>query len=259
MTTRIFYRLVVLAALSLLTASSRADSILLSYVGVDAGGQESIKLNGASESGPNGVQTMATRNAVGPLASGLSSHIWAYCYELGQYTDFPYNTYQVVPLASAIGADKAALISQLWAKHYDSSWETQTYIYRGGSYGGYTAGQPASTPENTKALAMVLAIYEIKYDFSGTLGSLNFSAGTFQATGSNPSAAVSTAQSWLSNLLLPKDYHGPMANLVALTNPNLQDLIAASSSVPLPSAAFMGLGLLGTLIGGTTVRQKRRA
>jgi hypothetical protein len=115
---------VVFCVLTCLSGFTFADTIQLAYVAVDAGGQESLTLNGNAMSGANGVQAMHTQNASGQLASLIGANAWVYCYELGRNTDFPFTNYNVAPLASGfgadvMGADKAALISQLWAQHYN--------------------------------------------------------------------------------------------------------------------------------------------
>lgn len=230
-----------------------SDTIQVAYKGVDAGGEEALRLDGSYLHGANGVQVMQTRNAVGSLAEKLPSTVWAYCTELGQYTDFPFNTYNVVDVNAEFGSVKGNLIRQLWAQHYDKTWETQTYIYYGGNQGGYTSGQPANTPENVKALAFQFALYEIRYDFDETsLSSLSLNAGRFQgdASGTNPSAAVSTAAAWLNSLLLPANYQGPLADLVALKNSSLQDLI-----VQVPEPTTLGLLALGGVM--VTLRRKK--
>ena len=224
-----------------------ADTIDISYVAVDAGGQESLILGGTAMNGANGVQAMHTQNPVGPLASLITQNAWVYCYELGAYTDFPFNTYNVSALASVMDTGKAALISQLWAQHYDQTWQSSTPIYYGGNYGGFVGGQPADTLENQQALAMNFAIYEIYYDFTGTIASLDLANGVFKAdsAGTNPTLAVSTAAGWLGSLVLPENYTGPSAQLLGLTNSNLQDLIV---EVPEPATiSILAIGALALL------------
>jgi len=240
-----YFFILIFCIFTIFSGFTFADTIELAYVGVDAGGQESISLNGTAMSGANGVMAMNTKNAVGLLAGLISTpNAWAYCYELGAYTDFPHYTYTVQPLAQAMDSGKAALIAQLWAQHYQTAWQASTYIYRGGSYGGFAPGEPANTTENQQALAMNFAIYEIFYDFNGTLASLNLNANSFIAktSGTNPVEAVNIAGQWLSSLLLPQDYTGPQAQLLALTNSSLQDVI-----VEVPEPATMILLALGSL------------
>ena len=219
-----------------------ADTIKLAYVAVEAGGNENITLNSTTYSGANGLMKVNTQNPVGPLASQIPAATWAFCFELGQYTDFPYTSYNVQTLASAMAPAKAELIRQLWAQHYNPAWQSNTYIYYGGSFGGWTSGQPSNTTENQQALAMNFAIYEILYDFSGSLASLNLSSGSFKVNSANPSAATTTASNWLSSLVQDSLYSGPKANLLGLTSSTLQDLIVEippSTNVPEPASAAL--------------------
>lgn len=230
-----------------------ADTIQLSYKYVEAGGSLSGVLNGTDyTNGANadGMQFMETANAVGPLASQIGSGVWAACRELGQFTDFPFNTYQVGLLEnSSIGTPKANLIRQLWAKHYDYSAQTNTPIFYGGSFGGFVGGQPADNAENRASLAFIYAIYAIRYNFDGTAGSLTVSNNTlafYQYADSNP-ASIALSNSWLSGLDL--NYTGPLPTLLDLTSDTLQDLVI---EVPAPGAT----GLLA--VAGLSAFRRRR-
>jgi hypothetical protein len=225
-----------------LSAGARADIISLAYVGVDAGGDEAITLNGQGYSGANGLMAVNTKDASGPLASLIASHTWTYCMaDYGHYADFSYSVYSVGTLDSALGTDKAALIDQLWAQHHNSAWEADTYIYYGGNNGGWTAGEPGNTLENQQALAMVLAISEIRHDFISSLSDLNLSAGNYVANSANPGDAIGIAASWLSALVMPSDYTGPQAQLLALMSDDRQDMITVEVPEPM-TLAVLGLG-----------------
>ena len=232
-------------AVTCISAFACISTIEMAYYAVDAGGRQSVSLGCSTYNGANGVMVMNTRNPIGELANLVGDHIWTYCYDHGAYSSFSYATFNVLLLQDAMNSDKANLIRQLWALHYDDSWESDTYIYRGGSYGGFVSGQPANTVENQEALAFSFAVYEITYDFNGSIGSLNLSNGSLVAnvSGTNPAAAVAIAQGWLSSLILPCDYDGPLAQLVSLSNCSLQDVI-----VEIPEPATMALLSLGLLI-----------
>lgn len=236
-------KIAVLVLLVLASVAAYADMIDLAYVALEAGGNKNVNLNGTGYSGANGLMAVDTQNPVGPLANLINANTWAYCNDLGQHADFPFATYTVATLETDLGADKAGLISQLWAQNVDPAWMTDTYIYYGGNQGGWQAGQPANTAENQEALAMVLAIYEIRYDFTSSLGDLDLSAGAFKANSTNPASALSIAQGWLSALVMPADYNGPTAQLLSLTNAKLQDMI-----VEVPEPASMALLALGSLL-----------
>lgn len=227
------------------SAFATINTIEMAYFAVDAGGQQSVSLNGNAYNGANGVMAMNTCNPIGELANLVGDHIWTYCFDHGSYSSFSYGTFNVAMLQDAMNSDKAKLISQLWALHYDHSWQGDTYIYYGGNQGGFVSGQPANTVENQEALAFSFAVYEITYDFNGSIGSLNLSNGSLRAnaSGTNPSSAVSISQSWLNSLILPGSYNGPMAQLVSLSSNSLQDVI-----VEIPEPATMALLSLGLLL-----------
>jgi hypothetical protein len=78
----------------------------------------------------------------------------------------------------------------------------------------------------------------------GLLDSLDLSKGSViaNASGTNPSSAVAIAQGWLSSLVLPCNYTGKMAQLVSLSNNNLQDVITE-----IPEPATIAVLTLGSL------------
>jgi len=226
--------------LSVLSPIALADTIEVAYVAVEAGGNKNVTLDGGGHTNANGLLAIDTRNPSGPLANLIGADTWAYCCQIDAYADFPFNIYNVATLETDFGSDKAGLISQLWAQNYDNSWQSDTYIYYGGNQGGWQSGEPSDTAENRQALAMVLGIYEIIYDFSETLSSLDLSSDRFIANSTNPTGAISIAQGWLDSLVLPGEYIGPSAQLLSLTSASCQNFIV---EVPEPiTLCFLGLG-----------------
>ena len=253
------YLIYLMAVWAVLSSVALANTIEVAYVAVEAGGQENVVLNGSGHSGANGALAINTRNPVGPLAQLIGDEQLAYCYELTAYADFAFRTYNVQALDSALGNVKANLIGQLWAQHYNPAWQSDTYIYFGGSHGGWTADQPANTTENQQALALNLAIYEITYDFDTTLGSLDLTGGSFKVSSTNPSAATGLAADWLSDLVEPGAYTGQLAQLLSISNCSYQDFIIeipGSSDVPEPTSLLMLLGSLPLLSGKAFNKKK---
>lgn len=237
------------SALFCTSAFADLNEIEMSYEGIDAGGKQGIILNGDNMTFGNGLLAIDTKNSNGELAELLGERVWGYCYELEQYASYNYNTYEVAPLQEAIATDKADLISQLWAQHYDSSWEQSTFI---NSY------YPENTLENQNALAFSFAIYEIIYDYDGNMNDLDLSVGSLRSRASrtNPSEAVGIAESWLSSLVDPSLYTGPLAQLVSSHNDSRQDFIVAIPGVvEVPEPATMTILALGSLV----LLRKRRA
>jgi hypothetical protein len=149
-----------------------------------------------------------------------------FCIELTEHVSLGGSyAFDVVDLASApdpggwgvglgMGTAKADLLRELWGRHY------------------------ASVADSTTAAAFQVAVWEIVYDDGLALG-----GGSFQVKfpdGPVP-AYLSTAQSWLGSL----DGSGPAASLYALSRAGVQDQVFEVAHVPLPLAAWSGLGLLG--------------
>ena len=161
-----------------------------------------------------------------------------FCIELTQVIHYGGRyTYEEIDLASGpspggwgvgagMGQDKANLLGELWAAHYDE-----------------TAGS------RDKSAAFQLAVWETVYD-----DGLALDGGSFRVRDAGTSAApacVGLAEDWLSSLT----GHGARARLGALSSPTAQDqLYLCDSSIipgplpaPLPGAAWLGMGLLAGL------------
>jgi PEP-CTERM motif len=230
-----------LSALLCTSVFADLNEIEMSYEGIDVGGKQGIILNGDNMTFGNGLLAIDTKNPDGKLAELLGERVWGYCYELEQYASYQYNTYQVASLQEAIATDKADLISQLWAQHYDHSWEQSTLI---------NAYDPDNTSENKNALAFSFAIYEIIYDYDGDLGDLDLAVGSLRSriSKTNPSEAVGIAELWLNGLVDPSVYTGPMAQLLSSSHGSRQDFIVEiTGPVVVPEPATMTILALGSL------------
>lgn len=230
-----------------------ADTIDLSYKYVEAGAVLDVYLGSTryyhGNQGADGVARVDTRNPSGALAAQLATGIWAACYEVDQSTNFAPQTYTIQSLDSVFSPGQASLIRQLWANCHDADAETGTPIFYGGSNGGFTSGEPANTAENINSIAFIYAIYEIRHDYDGSMGSLdptdgNFKLGPDQSPLGLPTTGLQSildaTQTMLDGLVDPQAYTGHIPDLLALTNLSWQDFI-----VEVPEPATLALLALG--------------
>ena len=241
--------------------TAQADTINLSYQYVEAGAvldayHDTTRYYWGSLAG-DGLMRMAAQNPVGPIASKLSPILWATCFEIQQFTDFASKTYTIHLLEDVFTPGQASLVRQLWANYYDHAVESSTPVFYGDGFGGFVPGEPANTLENITSIAFVYALYEIRYDYDGTLASLDPTAGSFRL-GPNqsplgPPTILQATQAMLASLVNPQDYNGRLPDLLALTNPDHQDVIVeVGFGVPEPTT------LLLVALGGLAVLRRRR-
>jgi hypothetical protein len=171
------------------------------------------------------------------LANG---YIGGFCMDLSQEILSGSNSYDVIMpqdgprpttfLGSTMGAQKAAYLSELWGRYYDTAWSV---------VGNYTSQQ------NSNAEAFAAAVWEIVYEDLPT-SSANWDVTKDSTGGSRGFKAENldylTANNWLHSL----NGTGPMADLRSLSNTYSQDmLVAIPPSVPEPATvAIMSLGFL---------------
>ena len=152
----------------------------------------------------------------------IADPLMGFCIDMLQSPPSTDTTFDVVALTEApdptfigstITAEKADLLRELWGRHY------------------------SPTMTNQQAGEFQLAVWEIVFETSGTYDISN---------GSLRSNSLNTGT---NALLTSLDGTGPMANLVALTNPQYQDMLA-ELAVPAPEAIGLtsfGLAILGWL------------
>jgi len=160
------------------------------------------------------------------------------CIEVDQYINFGGNyTYNMIELedgpkpglalgAGPMGDTKADQIRKLWAAHYDEA-----------------------LTSNDKGAAFQVAVWETVYDDDDDLFAGGFRA-RYTSLASAPTF-VQLAQQWLNGV----SGLTAMANLGAMSSCRQQDQIVM---VPLPAAAWAGMGLLGGIAAIRRARRKAR-
>lgn len=236
-----------------------ADSVDLAYNGsLSRLTAISYHWSGGNFGGSAGSLGFNTANATG-VATQLygpqnANQMTAFCIELGQVTNTGSHTYEVKDLDEApnpggggpggttYSSVVVARLNEVVARAYLSGWITSALQIAGGVTNAQVAG-------------IQLAIWEAIWETEGA--TLDLTTGTSYENSGNSAARTA------ANTLLAGYNNGgrlTVNGLVALTNGSYQDQIAILGDdfavVPLPTAAWAGLGLLGVAVG---VRRLRKA
>ena len=219
---------VVLSAMS--QAAFAVDTVEASRVGY--GLTQNINVTGSQIGGsftfPVGQFVYNFRNGVGEGAL-LNGDTLTFCTDLAQDVFPGYALYNVVPVANTpdpgpvMGGAKAQAIADVWAA---------------------IAGQQFTSAPHAAAFQML--VWEIVYDFTGSVGSLDASSGNVQYQSS-----ASTAGHFSSTLAIFNSFKsavgggGSLSDLRAVTNGDNQDqivIIPAPGAIALVgAAAFMAV------------------
>ena len=229
-------------SIMLVILASTASAGVIGTIKIEGGSfalSDSVILYGGSFTGgpavPAGIFKLTTSN---PTGAGVEVPNYGFCIELpqsiaGGYTytvrdleDAPLPVNASYSAATPMGPDKAALISELWGRHFNTAW-----LVQGGTTGGIANSQLGE--------AFGVAIWEIVWE-TDTLLDVTVGNG-FRAENVEQSAL---ANQWLDSL----DGTGPMADTVALSNNDRQDFVTV------PEPASMALLVLGALV----LKRKRK-
>ena len=210
-----------IAVVIVATAATRASAGWVTATFSDVNPGQVVTIHSASmglnETGWAGVYNF--KNASGDLTGDLRT----FCIDIAQgiYTNTT-ATFELKNLSSAptpgtaMGQDKANLISELWGRDF------------------------ASITTNSQAAAFQIAIWEIINEKSGN--ALNVKNGDFTVTGVG-GATLNLANTWLSEL----NGSGPFApNLIAMTSSTYQDYVVQGTPAP-ASLALAVAGVIGML------------
>jgi hypothetical protein len=229
--------LMLVSVFTMQLSATPIDSVTMTYTGF--GAKDTMTIWGGGWSGLTVYSGLFMFNKTASSGAGNlidDGTVGGFCIDLSQYLASGSKTYEVLNvsegpkptifLGSGMGAIKAAYLSELWGRYFDSSWMAG---------GTYTAAQ------NAQAAAFQAAIWEIIYEdmpmssagwdvtIDGTTGNNGFRAANLDFT---------LANSWLGSLT--GTYQG--ANLAALSSDSAQDMLVA---IPEPATVgFLAVGLL---------------
>jgi hypothetical protein len=230
--------LMLVSVFAMQLSATPINSVTMTYTGF--GAKDTITIWGGgwsdltTDSGLFLLNKTASTGTGSLIENGI---IGGFCMDLPEYLASGSKTYEVLDVAagptpttflgSGMGAIKAAYLSELWGRYFDSAWMAG---------GTYTAAQ------NAQAAAFQAAIWEIIYEdmpmssagwdvtIDGTAGDKGFRAANLNYT---------LANSWLVSLT--GTYQG--ANLAGLSSNGTQDVLIA-----IPEPATVGLLAVGLLL-----------
>jgi hypothetical protein len=188
-----------------------------------------------------GIYSWTNTHATGTTDLGMDVPNWGFCIEL---TQGPFNGWQsVIPLDEApqpesipydtpMGTTKANYIRELWGRHFDPNWVTDS-----------------NTTNKQLAEAFGTALWEIVYEPGGpTTWDVNSGPG-FRATGIEQAA---TANTWLDSLTGDEDYFDLNLAATSVLDVHGQDYLVRLPEpvrpIPEPTTiCLLGLGALSLL------------
>jgi hypothetical protein len=237
---RFLVALVLCGCLAMPVMASPTGTVTMRYLGQGAAPYASVSLYANS----SGAYPPYELYESGGITAGYYKHdissatgsglyvadpLMGFCMDLAQNPAGTNATFDVVPLTegpnptfigSTITPAKADLLQELWGRHY------------------------SPTMTNSQAARFQLAVWEIIFETSGVY---NIGNGSLR----------SNNYYFSTNALLNSlDGTGPMANLVALTHPQYQDMLA-EAMIPVPAPGAICLSSFGLAVLGWVRARKR--
>ncbi|MFN0131523.1 MAG: Cys-Gln thioester bond-forming surface protein [Phycisphaerales bacterium] len=237
----------ILAAMIVAAAASAAsaDTVQMKFVGTDEGRSVKVTIGSDTFNCFSGqlLHQFTAGNGVATQLNGLTKV--TYCTDLTQVVTSSYDTYTVAPIGSlpqsagwpAMGAGRAQAVYNLYAAG---------------------AGQQNLVTGNDDfASAFQIALWEIVYDYNPAIvGGYSLTAGNFKVKNTDGTALSSAISTKVGQLFALLGTIAPQTGLLGLTNDCSQDQIVQVNTIPLPTAAYAGLG--GLVLAGIARKRLRR-
>lgn len=226
------YRTFAAAALIAAGSAAHADTVRMQFVGVGAARVVKATIGSTSVNCYAGqlLHTFSNGNGV---AAGLTGTKVTFCTDLTQEVTSTGDIYTVAPIANLpqttgwpnMGPTRAQAVYDLYAA---------------------AAGQESAANANPDfAAAFQIALWEIAYDYTGSLSSLNLGAGNVKICNTNNTALSGTLMADVNQLFSQIGAGVVQQGLLGLSNDCAQDQILEVQTVPIPASLPAGLAGLG--------------
>ncbi len=223
-------------AVAAAAACVQADTVDLQFVGTGAYRTVKATIGANSFNVKAGQLRHSFSNGTG-VAASLSGILTTFCTDLTESVTSSGATYTVAPIANL---------------PQTSGWPAMGATRAQGVYNLYAAASGAQyAANNDYAAAFQIALWEVVYDYNGSLASLSLTGGNFKAKDTDGSAltsAIATNVSALFSAMVGSPVS--QTGLMGLTSDGAQDQIVQVTVVPLPQTACLGLLGLGAAVYG---------
>jgi len=226
-------------------ATARADTVNLTYAGPSYGRVVRVSLGTQSWDSFAGRLVHTASSGNGQMA-GPSRNIVTFCVDMLQ-------GHASSPSAYSTAGGVAGLSGNAGQTSLGYGKQQAIYdLYQAAGNRQFTAGQDC-------AAAFQVALWEVVYDYNANQPhhGLNVTSGNFRAVTPGQSALTPSINGAVQYLLNAVGINAAAHGLVGLRSSQFQDqLYAGTDLVPLPGAAWIGMGGLG-LIGVVRARRRR--